>query len=345
MNSSDLLNLYRQMYRSRTFEEMVIQFWNDGLISGEMHTSIGEEAIYAGIISQLKDGDALALDHRGTSPAILRGVDPTKLLLEFLGHPQGLSGGLGGHMHIFSKDHLLASSGIVGASGPAAVGFALSATQLRPGCISVAFFGEGALNQGMLMEAMNLSSSLQLPVLFVCKDNGMSITTSSSSVTAGTPLDRARGFAIQAEELDGSDIEAVHHAANYAIQRARNGNGPFFIHAHCWRPQGHFLGDPLLRILKKPVKELRQLSGPLLKSTIQLHGASLGERVHSLKNVMGILKDTAKNRYSKKDDPLAILRMKLGDEKKEVETIESQVNDEIKALASKARQMISHETR
>lgn len=120
------------MYRSRIFEEHVVQIWNDGLITGEMHTSIGEEAINAAIVTQLVDGDALALDHRGTSPSVIRGGDPKKLLLEFMGHPKGLCSGMGGHMHRYSRSHLLASSGIVGSSGPSAAGFALADNTNKP---------------------------------------------------------------------------------------------------------------------------------------------------------------------------------------------------------------------
>jgi TPP-dependent pyruvate/acetoin dehydrogenase alpha subunit len=166
----DLWPLYALMKKSRLFEEAVTKLWKDGLISGEMHLGTGEEAIFAGIISQLCPGDAIALDHRGTAAFLMRGVDPVQLLREILGHPGGLSGGMGGHMHLFSKDHLAASSGIVGASGPAAVGFGLAVQYLQPGAIAVSFFGEGAMNQGMLMESINLSSVWNMPVLFVCKD-------------------------------------------------------------------------------------------------------------------------------------------------------------------------------
>jgi hypothetical protein len=118
--SPDFWSLYELMFKSRTFEEAVRQIWKDGKISGEMHLGLGEEAIVAGIISQLIEGDAMALDHRGTPPMVMRGVDPVALLREFMGQPDGLSGGMGGHMHLFAPDKLAASSGIVGASGPAA---------------------------------------------------------------------------------------------------------------------------------------------------------------------------------------------------------------------------------
>lgn len=128
----DLWSLYRQMLRSRRFEESVKDLWEQGKISGEMHLGIGEEAIAAGVVSQLQEGDAMALDHRSTPPLVVRGVDLLLLVREFLGSADGLCCGMGGHMHLFSPRHLAASSGIVGSSGPAAAGFALAAQHLRP---------------------------------------------------------------------------------------------------------------------------------------------------------------------------------------------------------------------
>lgn len=329
MSPIDLLKTYRQMFRSRIFEELVVQIWNDGLITGEMHTGIGEEAINAGIVSQLVEGDALALDHRGTAPAIMRGVDPKKMLWEFMGQKEGLCSGMGGHMHIFSKTHLLASSGIVGSSGPAATGFALAARHLRSGKIAVAFFGEGAVNQGMMMESFNLASVLKLPVLFVCKDSGMAITTVSSEVTAGKLTDRAKAFAMPAIELDGSDVEIVWQAADEAIAGVRSGKGPAFLLAKCKRLHGHFLGDPILRIVKKPIKELINITPGIVKSTTRLRGGSLNERAGSIKDVLLLLSTTTKERYSEKNDPLSILRKKLVNEIKEIEAIEQDVNQEM----------------
>ncbi|TET50835.1 MAG: thiamine pyrophosphate-dependent dehydrogenase E1 component subunit alpha, partial [Anaerolineales bacterium] len=148
----DMWSQYARMYRCRLFEEVIAGLWRDGLISGEMHLGTGEEGIVVGVVSQLRPGDAMALDHRGTAALLVRGVDPVPILRELLGLPDGLCGGNGGHMHMFSKDHLSATSGIVGAEGPTAAGFALAAQHLRPDAIAVAFCGEGAMNQGMLME-------------------------------------------------------------------------------------------------------------------------------------------------------------------------------------------------
>jgi pyruvate dehydrogenase E1 component alpha subunit len=191
MIGPDLWALYRQMFRSRLFEETVAVFWDKGLISGEMHQGTGEEAIIAGTVLQLQKGDAMALDHRGTAAMLMRGVDPVLLMREFLGRPDGLCHGMGGHMHLFSPEHLAASSGIVGSSGPAGVGFALAGRYLRPGTLALSFFGEGAVNEGMMMEAFNLAVTWQLPVIFVCKDNDWSITTKSTSVRGGDLITRA----------------------------------------------------------------------------------------------------------------------------------------------------------
>jgi TPP-dependent pyruvate/acetoin dehydrogenase alpha subunit len=332
MNSNDLLKIYRQMYRSRIFEEHVVQIWNNGLITGEMHTSIGEEAINAAIVTQLVDGDALALDHRGTSPSVIRGVDPKKLLLEFMGHPKGLCSGMGGHMHIYSRSHLLASSGIVGSSGPAAAGFALAAQHLRPGKIAVAFFGEGAVNEGMMMESFNLASVLKLPVLFVCKDNDMAITTVSSEVTAGRLTERAKAFNMPAKEMDGTDVEIIWQSAYDNIKRARSGEGPAFLLIECNHLYGHFLGDPLLRIVKKPVKELMKIAPGLLKSVARPEGASIYDRAESIKDVLSLIARTGKKSKSKGTDPLVILRNKLGSEITEIEAIEKDVNDEMASV-------------
>lgn len=335
----DLFDLYRSMLRSRLFEQAVIQLWDDGKISGEMHLAIGEEAIAAGIVGQIQHGDALALDHRGTPPLIMRGIDPTLILLEFLGHSDGLCAGMGGHMHLFSRHHLTASSGIVGASAPAAVGFALSAQYIRPGRISVAFFGEGAMNQGMVMESFNLAAAWKLPMLFICKDNEWAITTLSSSVTSGSLIERAKSFGMNAKEIDGSDVLAVWNAAKSAIEHARKGDGPSYLHMHCRRPKGHFLGDPLIRIARHPVKEMKELAGPLLKSVTKIKGSSMGQRAGSLRSVSSLLGKTIKSQLFKEKDPLELLRQKIISDKESIRRIEKEVNEEIQAAVDKALQM------
>jgi pyruvate dehydrogenase E1 component alpha subunit len=332
----DLWYLYELMLKSRYFEEAVHQLWNEGKISGEMHLAIGEEAISAGIVPHLQKGDAMALDHRGTPQMIMLGIDPVSLLKEFCGHPDGLCNGMGGHMHLFSKNYLTLSSGIVGASGPAALGFAISAQYLRPSKIAVSFFGEGAINQGMLMESFNLAISWKLPILFICKDNNWAITTESKSVTGGILIDRAKSFGMPAFELDGSDISVVWNAATKAIDSIRKGEGPAFLHLHCVRPEGHFIGDPLIRISRKPIKEMKKIAGPLIKSVTKFKGSSLFERSSSLKSVSTTIGKTLKNQILKQNDPVKSLRDQLKIETDRLNKIENSVKDMINIAVSKA---------
>lgn len=338
----DLWLIYENMLRSRLVEEAVTGLWYAGKISGEMHLSTGEEAIVAGTVLQLGEGDAMALDHRGTSPLVMRGVDPVLLIKEFLGHRDGLCHGKGGHMHLFSKAHLAASSGIVGASGPAAVGFALAARHLRPGNVALGFFGEGAMNQGMMMEALNLAVVWNLPVVFVCKDSKWAITTVSSSVTGGGLAERARSFGMSALEIDGTDVEAVWNAAYKALQQAREKSAPTFLLASCLHPEGHFLGDPLLRITRHPVKEAKKLVVPLLKSVTKIKGASVAGRAGALGTLASLIGKTGKDRIFTQHDPLRTVRHKLQSEKERLQMLEEKISEEIQTAVARALDMPEH---
>ena len=326
----DVWSLYAVILKSRLFEEAVAKLWHDGLISGEMHLGTGEEAIIAGVVAHLREGDAMALDHRGTAALLMRGIDPVLILRELLGHPEGLCGGMGGHMHLFSKEHLAASSGIVGAGGPTAAGFALAAQYLRPGAVAVAFFGEGAMNQGMLVESMNLASVWNLPVLFVCKDDGWAITTPSPKVTGGNLNERARGLGIPAVEADGLDVSAMWEAARGAIERARSGQGPTFLHARCVHLEGHFLGFQLIRIVRDPLREMPEIAVPLTRSFLRLGGATLGERMAGLKTVIAAVLSTVRDpRRDPKKDPLPRLRATLQSDPARLQELEDQIEKEI----------------
>jgi TPP-dependent pyruvate/acetoin dehydrogenase alpha subunit len=326
----DLWALYRHMLRSRLFERAVQQLWEVGDISGEMHLGTGEEGIVAGVVSQLIDGDAMALDHRGTPPMLMRGVDPVTLLQELLGRSDGLCAGMGGHMHLFSREHLAASSGIVGAGGPAVVGFALAAKRLRPGTLAVTFFGEGAVNQGMLLEAMNLAVVWKLPALFVCKDNGWAITSESASLTGGGLVERAQGLGMPAVEIDGTDVESVWTAAREAITRAREGDGPTFLHARCVHLEGHFLGDPLLAALRRPLSEISEMGGPLTRSLIRSGGAPLGERLRGLRSIVRMLLSSRRDVSDHEEqDPLRRARERLTSEPDRLEALEHDVAKEL----------------
>jgi pyruvate dehydrogenase E1 component alpha subunit len=329
----DNLKLYRAMLTSRRLEEAISELWRDGLISGEMHLGIGEEGIVAGVVDHLDEGDAIAADHRSTPPMVMRGVDLPAIVAECLGSSAGLGRGLGGHMHLMSRRHIAASSGIVGASGPLACGFALANQQLRPDRVAVAFFGEGAMNQGMLMESLNLAGCWRLPVVFVCKDNGMAITTPSQSVTSGDLPERVRGFGIPAVEVDGADAEAVWQAASEAILRARRGGGPGYLHASCVRPEGHFLGDPLLRIVRRPVTELRAKVGPLTRAASSPQGAGVAQRAASLGGITTMVARAAGMRGR---DPVRRHRARLEIDRGRLEALENEVESAVRAAVEEA---------
>ncbi|MDI7278199.1 MAG: thiamine pyrophosphate-dependent dehydrogenase E1 component subunit alpha, partial [Anaerolineae bacterium] len=284
----DLCSLYRQMLRIRHFERAVQRLWEEGLITGEMHLGIGEEAIAAGVVAHLGEGDAMALDHRATPELLARGIEAVALLRELLGRRDGLCGGKGGHMHLFSPAHLAASSGIVGAAGPAAVGFALAARQLRPGTCAVAFFGEGAMNEGVMHEAMNLAQVWKLPVLFVCKDNGWAISTPWEWATSGWLVARARALGMPAAEIDGTDVEAVWSATHKAVEWARQSGGPTFLHMHCVHPEGHLLGDRLFLSALRPAAEARRVASPLMRALAARRGAPPRLRADSLRTLLSL---------------------------------------------------------
>jgi pyruvate dehydrogenase E1 component alpha subunit len=317
------------MLRSRRFEEAVSRLWSQGLISGEMHLGLGEEAIAAGIVYQLQDGDALALDHRGTPPLVVRGVGLVPLLREMLGCDDGLCGGAGGHMHLFSPEYLAASSGIVGAAAPTAVGLALSGQHLRPGSVAVAYFGEGAMNQGMVMEALNLAIVWQLPVVFVCKDNDWSITTYSSDVTGGSLIARARSFGMPALAIDGSDVSAVWQAAREAITRGRQGDGPTFLLAACDHLEGHFLGDPVLQLARRPVRSSIAYVRPLLGALFARRGISFRQRLATLTNILQIVLASRRDHVNHPRDPLVRTRSILSGDPQRLERVEYDIKQEI----------------
>jgi TPP-dependent pyruvate/acetoin dehydrogenase alpha subunit len=333
----DLWPLYGLMLKSRLFEEAIARLWNEGLISGEMHLGTGEEAIIAGVVSQLRPGDAMALDHRGSAALLMRGVDPVLILRELLGYSDGLCSGMGGHMHLFSKEHLVASSGIVGAAGPTATGFALAAQNLHPGAIAVAFFGEGAMNQGMLMESLNLASAWNLPVLFVCKDDSWSITTSSGKMTGGVLNIRVKGFGIPVIEVDGGNVSEVWEAFYSAIERTRSGQGPTFVHARCVHLEGHFLGYQLLRIIRDPLREIPGLAVPLTYSFLRSRGSLWRERVAGLKEVMNTILSTLRDpRGDSTNDPVKRARQALPSDPQRLQKLEEKIDQEINRILASA---------
>jgi pyruvate dehydrogenase E1 component alpha subunit len=240
-----LLDAYRTMRTIRAFEDRVHQEFASGDIPGFVHLYAGEEASAAGVCVHLDDRDAIASTHRGHGHCIAKGVDVKEMMAEIYGRRTGSCHGKGGSMHIadLSKG-MLGANGIVGGGPPLICGVALAAKLKGDGGVGVAFFGDGASNQGTTLESLNLASVWNLPAIFVAENNGYAETTSSTwSVASDDIADRAAGFGMPGVVVDGFDFFAVHEAAGEAITRAREGGGPTLIEVKFTRYYGHFEGD------------------------------------------------------------------------------------------------------
>src|SRR5271165_135389 len=245
MNREELLRAYRAMRTIRDFEERLHIEFATGEIPGFVHLYAGEEASAVGVCMHLTARDKIASTHRGHGHCIAKGVEVAGMMSEIYGRKEGLCGGKGGSMHIadLSKG-MLGANGIVGGGPPLICGAALAAKQLGTGGVAVAFFGDGASNQGTTMESLNLARVWNLPAVFVAENNGYAEATASTwSVSTGSIADRAAGFGMAGVSVDGFDFFAVYEAAGEAIRRARAGGGPTLLEVTFTRYYGHFEGD------------------------------------------------------------------------------------------------------
>jgi TPP-dependent pyruvate/acetoin dehydrogenase alpha subunit len=236
--------IYRQMLLIRGFEDLVQSLFLRGEVYGTTHLYSGQEAIATGVASLLEERDRVAATYRGHGHALALGVDPQKLLDEMLGRASGINGGRAGSMNVNSPaDRLIGSFGIVGGSIAAATGAAL-ALKRTTGGVAVAYFGDGAMNQGYFFECLNFCQVHRLPLLFVCENNGYGEYTAFHSVTAGEIRARAEVMEVPAETIDGMSVWTVREAAKRALEHTRGGNGPAFIEALTYRFVGHSRSDP-----------------------------------------------------------------------------------------------------
>ena len=237
-------SIYRRMLLIRGFEELVQSLFLKGEVYGTTHLYSGQEAVATGIASLLEERDRVAATYRGHGHALALGVDPQKLLDEMLARESGINGGRAGSMNVNSPaDRLIGSFGIVGGSIAAATGAAL-ALKRTTGGIAVAYFGDGAMNQGYVFECLNFCQVLKLPLLLVCENNGYGEYTPFRSVTAGEIRARAEVMDVPAETIDGMSVWAVREAAARALAHVREGNGPAFVEALTYRFVGHSRSDP-----------------------------------------------------------------------------------------------------
>src|SRR5215467_7001305 len=245
--SIDRREALRLMLTIRTFDEQALSLYRAGEMRGTTHPYIGMEAVGVGVMQALRPTDYVTSTHRGHGHTIAKGGDPKKMMAELLGRATGYSGGKGGSMHIADMDkHMLGANGIVGGGMGLATGAALTARLQQTGSVAVCFFGDGALEQGILHETTNLSAIWKLPVVYVCENNQYAMSTRSDwSVAGGDPASRAAAYGIPGKTVDGMDLVAVHAAAHEFVERARRGAGPAYLVCTTYRYHGHHAADPL----------------------------------------------------------------------------------------------------
>lgn len=242
----ETIELLRRMWLIRAFEEKVSALYAERQIVGLLHLGIGQEAVAVGALSLLRDDDYVYGGHRSHGHAIGKGADINKLMAEIAGRATGYCGGKGGSMHIVAKEcGFITATGVVGGTIPLALGAAFAAKERKQNQLAMVFFGDGAGQSGPFHESLNIASLWQLPVIFVCENNGYAEFT---PLSAHTKIERlahhAKTYGIPAETVDGNDLFAVRAAMSKAVDKCRAGKGPIFVECLTHRMRGHYEGDP-----------------------------------------------------------------------------------------------------
>ena len=241
-----LVDLLRRMWLIRAFEEKVSELYAAREIVGLLHLGIGQEAVAVGTCSLLRNGDYVFGGHRSHGHAIAKGADINRLMAEIAGRANGYCGGKGGSMHIVAAEAgFFTATGVVGGTIPLALGAAFAAKEKKQRQVAVVFFGDGAGQAGHFHESLNIASLWQLPVIFVCENNGYAEFT---PLSAHTKIERlaqhAKTYGIPASTVDGNDLLAVRRAMSKAVEHCRKGQGPVFVECLTHRMRGHYEGDP-----------------------------------------------------------------------------------------------------
>jgi pyruvate dehydrogenase E1 component alpha subunit len=244
--SADVIDLLRRMWLIRAFEEKVSALYAERQIVGLLHLGIGQEAVAVGACSWLRDDDYVFGGHRSHGHAIAKGADINRLMAEIAGRATGYCGGKGGSMHIVAKEAgFITATGVVGGTIPLALGAAFAAKEKQKSQVAVVFFGDGAGQAGPFHESLNIASLWELPVIFICENNGYAEFTPLSMHTKVERLaQHAKTYAIPASTVDGNDLFAVREAMRRAVEKCRAAKGPVFVECLTHRLRGHYEGDP-----------------------------------------------------------------------------------------------------
>jgi pyruvate dehydrogenase E1 component alpha subunit len=288
LTRDQLLGAYRTMRMIRSFEDKLDELVKLGKLGGFLHLYAGEEAVATGVCAHLGDGDVVCSTHRGHGHCIAKGVSVDGMMAELFGRSTGICKGKGGSMHIADMDKgMLGANGIVGAGIPLATGAALTAKLKKTGGVAVAFFGDGASNQGQFHESLTMASNWKLPVVYVVENNGFGEFTPTDFVVPVKDIaERAGSYAMRSEIADGMDFFDVYEKAGQALAAARAGEGPTLLECKTYRFRGHFVGDPLVYRSKEESEDWIQNRDPL--PTFEAHVVEAGLlEVEALRRVDG----------------------------------------------------------
>jgi len=277
---SELLEYYRQMLLIRRFEERAGQLYGLGLIGGFCHLYIGQEAVAVGLQSALEIGkDSVITGYRDHGHMLAYGIDPKVIMAELTGRQAGISKGKGGSMHMFSVEHrFYGGHGIVGAQVSLGTGLAFKHKYANDGGVCLAYFGDGAANQGQVYESFNMAELWKLPIIFVIENNQYAMGTSVNRASAEDQLyKRGDSFRIPGIQVDGMDVLAVRGAANTAIEWVRAGKGPVLLELKTYRYRGHSMSDPAKYRSREEVQAVRDKSDPIELIKRELAAAGVGE--------------------------------------------------------------------
>jgi acetoin:2,6-dichlorophenolindophenol oxidoreductase subunit alpha len=302
ISQTQALALYRMMQRIRAFEAAAEEASQGGVsaygkeasgaaaVRGPLHLSTGQEAVPTGVCAHLRPDDYITSTHRGHGHTLAKGASLEKMMHELFGKATGFNGGKGGSMHIadFSVG-MLGANGVVAAGLPIAVGAAHAQKLLRRDAITVCFFGDGAINRGPFLEALNWARVFDLNILFVCEDNRWSATTATEPMTGGEGASvRAESFGISAIKVDGNDVVAVYESAKQLVSQVRGNGGPRLLHAITYRVKGHVSVDPAK--YRDPAEHARMLQNdPLERFEVYVskqfgHIAGIDTALSAIKN-------------------------------------------------------------
>ena len=297
LTPEQLKTAFREMTLIRRFEERAGQLYGMGLIGGFCHLYIGQEAVVVGVQMTLRQGDKIITSYRDHGHMLATGMEARGVMAELTGRSGGYSRGKGGSMHMFSKEqHFYGGHGIVGAQVSLGIGLAFANRYRGTDEVSVAYFGEGASNQGQVYESFNLAALMKLPCIFVIENNRYGMGTSVERASASKDLSRnGSPWGIPGLQVDGMDVAAVHEAARIAVEHCRAGKGPYLLEMQTYRYRGHSMSDPAKYRTREEVEKMRSEHDPIerVRQALLRGGASEADLKSIEDDVKKIVLDAA----------------------------------------------------